>query len=305
MLPILAWLLTIPAASAGAHAAPSPATMLARYSPVLVLHPAEQLRPSPVDGFLADSDLQWRTATGWETIPGPLPAGGADLRLDQRACRASDGVAATPCYASTEAAHGATPVVYGAALRSGRRIALQYWIWYPCNPYSPTVPPGDLWQVHEGDWESVSVVVDLSGKPLFAAYSQHSKGRRRAWARVPKQGLHPVSYVALGSHSNYFTAGVQRLDPRVVTPILIAAIEQNGGQAVDYTGKGPVIRPRVVRITATSPSWMTFAGRFGESEYLHVPGGAPADSGGGGPRGPAFHRQWQAPVAEVLSWPAG
>ena len=305
LLPIVAWLVATPAAGAAGGASPSPATLLARHSPVLVLHPAEQLRPSPVDGFLADSDLERRTAAGWETVAGPLPAGGADLRLDQRACRAIDGVAATPCYAATEAAHRAGPVVYGAAFRSGSRIALQYWIWYPWNPYSTTVPPGELWQVHEGDWEAVSVIVDLRGKPLLVGYSQHSKGKRRDWSRAPKQGLHPLVYVALGSHANYFTPGVQRFDPRVVDPLLISVIQQNGGSAVDHTGKGPVIRPRVIRVTATSPAWMTFAGRFGESEYLHVPGGAPADSGGGGPRGPAFHRQWRAPVAEVLSWPSG
>ena len=305
LLPIVAWLVATSAAGAAGGPSPSPATLLARHSPILVLHPAEQLRPSLVDGFLADSDLQRRTAAGWETIPGPLPAGGADLRLDQRACRAIDGVSATPCYASAEAAHEAAPVVYGATFRSGSRIALQYWIWYPWNPYSPTVPPGELWQVHEGDWEVVSVILDLRGTPLLVGYSQHSKGKRRAWARAPRQGPHPVAYVALGSHANYFTAGVQRFDPRVVDALLISVIEQNGGRAVDHTGKGPVIRPRVVRVTATSPSWMTFAGRFGESEYLHVPGGAPADSGGGGPRGPTFHRQWRAPVAEVLSWPSG
>jgi hypothetical protein len=305
LLPIVAWLVVAPGAGGVELASPPVAKLLARHSPILVLHPAEQLRPSPVDGFLADSDVQRRTAAGWETVAGPLPVGGADLRLDQRACRAIEGVAATRCYASTEAAHGAAPVVYGAAFRTGSRIALQYWIWYPWNPYSTTVPPGELWQVHEGDWEAVSVIVDLRGKPLLVGYSQHSKGKRRGWARAPRHGLNPLVYVALGSHANYFTAGVQRFDPRVVDPLLISVIEQNGGRAIDHTGKGAVIRPGVVRVTATSPAWMKFAGRFGESEYLHVPGGAPADSGGGGPRGPAFHRQWRAPVAEVLSWPSG
>ena len=142
---------------------PSPATLLARHVPILVLHPAERFRPVRVDGFLADSDLQRRTASGWETIAGPLPAGGADLRLDQRACRAIDGVAASPCYATAEAAHGSEPVVYGKAFRTKTRIDLQYWIWYPYDDYSPTIPPGDIWQVHEGDWEAVSVILDLAG----------------------------------------------------------------------------------------------------------------------------------------------
>lgn len=290
---------------AGERAIPSPTALLARHAPILVLHPAERLTPSSVDGFLADADLQRRTAAGWEKVEGPLPAGEADLRLDQRACRAIDGVAATTCYAATEAAHGAQPVVYGAVLRSRARIALQYWIWYPWNPYSPTVPPGDLWQVHEGDWEAVSVLLDQRGTPLLAAYSQHSKGQQRPWTRLPRQGTRPVVYVALGSHANYFSPGTHRFGPRVVDPIFISVIEQNGQRPVDHAGRGRVVRPRVVRISATSPSWMTFAGRFGEDEYLQVPSGTPVASGGGGPRGPAFHRQWRSPVAEVLSWPRG
>jgi hypothetical protein len=287
------------------EAAPGPATLLARHVPVLVLHPAEQVRPTSVDGFLADSDLQRRTASGWEPAGGPVAAGGADERLDQRTCRASDGPAATPCYVASEAAHGARPVVYGAALRRGKRIELQYWVWYPWDVYSPTVPPGELWQVHEGDWESVAVIVDLKGRPLMVGYSQHGKGVRRDWARAPKRGTHPLAYVALGSHANYPTAGTQRLDPRVVDPLFVSVIRQNGQAPVDHTGTGRVVRPALVRVTATSPSWMAFAGGFGEESYLRSPGGQPQAYSATGPKGPAFHAQWRRRVAEVMSWPRG
>lgn len=36
-----------------------------------------------------------------------------------------------------------------------------------------------------------------------------------------------------------------------------------------------------------------------------VPGGEPAAYSATGPQGPAFHEQWRAPVAEVLSWRKG
>jgi len=49
---------------------------------------------------------------------------------------------------------------------------------------------------------------------------------------------------------------------------------------------------------------MTFAGAWGEAEYLHIPGRDPLLAGLG-PRGPAFHAQWQRPVAEEMSWPRG
>ena len=229
----------VPLAGGTPESAPPPlSALLAKHVPILVLHPAEPFGPVRVDGFLADSDLQRMTSSGWETIGGPLPAGGADLRLDQRSCSAIDGVAATPCYASAEAAHGSGPVVYGKAFRTKTRIDLQYWIWYPYNPYSPTVPAGELWQVHEGDWEAVSVITDVRGKPLVAGYSQHGEGHRREWSRVPKVGPRPLVYVALGSHANYFSRGVHRFDPRVVEPLLISLIEQAGIRAGRSHGSG-------------------------------------------------------------------
>lgn len=309
----IAWLLIsvvvaavamVPAAGASRTKSPSLAALLARHVPLLVLHPAERLGPVPVDGFLEDSDLQRRTEAGWEKIDGSLPAGGAGLRLDQRLCRAIEGIAAASCYASAQQAHRSTPVVYGAAFRRKNRIDLQYWIWYAWNGYSPTVPAGDLWQVHEGDWEAVSVVLDLEGKPLVAGYSQHSEGKRRDWAKVTRRGLHPAAYVALGSHANYSGPGKQRLDPSSVPAALISIIEAYGVAAVDHTAKGRIVRPRLVRVSSSMPGWMAFAGTWGEVEYVHFPDNAPLASGAG-PRGPAFHEQWRRPVAEVLSWPRG
>lgn len=278
--------------------------LLTRHVPILALHPAERLRPVAVGGFLEDSDLQARTATGWERVEGPLPSGGRKLRLDQRFCRAVEGVPATPCYVSSQVAHGTRPVAYGTAFRRRKRIVLQYWLWYPWNVYSPTVPPGDIWQVHEGDWESVSVILDARGAPLLVGLSSHCDGTRREWSKAPRRGARPLVYVALGSHANFFRAGRHRLDPVCSTPQVIAVIEAYGAQPVDHVERGRVIRPRLVRVTATSPSWMRFAGTWGEDAYVHFPGNDPIMSGAG-PRGPAFHEQWRRPVAEVLSWPRG
>jgi hypothetical protein len=195
--------------------------------------------------------------------------------------------------------------VYGAGFSVGSRIALQYWLWYPWNVYSPTVPPGELWQVHEGDWESVSVIVDLAGRPRVVGLSSHCSGTRRDWARAPKRGSRPVVHVALGSHANFFGAGTHRLDPRCPnTPLLIEVIESYGAQPVDFTGNGRTIRPRLVRVTGAAPSWMRFAGTWGEDGFLHFPGNEPI-AYGAGPRGPAFHEQWRRPVADVLSWRRG
>jgi len=294
----------VPSAGAEVRATPPLSALLARHVPILVLHPAERIAPAPVDGFLADADLQQPAGAGWQKVAGPLPRGGAGLRLDHRACRSVLGVAATPCYAAAQSAHRHAPVVYGAAFRVGNRIDLQYWLWYPWNVYSPTVPPGELWQVHEGDWEAVSVVLDRAGKPLAVGLSRHSEGARRAWVKVTKRGARPLVYVGLGSHANFFGPGAHRLDPRFVEPALISVIEAFGARPVDFAGKGRVVRPRLVRVSATAPAWMAFAGAWGEDAYVHFPGNEPIRYGLG-PPGPALHEQWRAPVTEVLSWPRG
>jgi hypothetical protein len=227
-LQVVTCLVAASAAGAPAKAPPSPAALLARYVPVLVLHPDEQFQPVPVDGFLADSDVTRKTATGWERVPGPLPVGGAHLRLDQRYCHSIDGLAVTPCYASAEAAHAATPVVYGAAFRTRDRIDLQYWLWSPYDDFSPAYPASDFWQVHEGDWEAVSVILDRVGKPLTVAYSQHREGTRRAWAKAPKRGARPLVYVTLGSHANFFGPGEQPLAPPATEQAVINVMKAYG-----------------------------------------------------------------------------
>ncbi|HEY5871981.1 MAG TPA: hypothetical protein VIT46_01995 [Gaiellaceae bacterium] len=287
----------------GAQSATPPlAVLLARHVPILVLHPAERFGPVRVDGFLADSDLQRRTGTMWETIPGAPPAGGAGLRLDHRSCRAIEGVAAAPCYATAEEAHASEPVVYGKAFRTKFRIDLQYWIWYPYNDYSSTFPPGDVWQVHEGDWESVSVILDLSGRPIVVGLSKHCEGTRRSWSRVRRQGVRPVVYVGLGSHANYFGQGTFRHSP-VCWPRelrdVVRALELD-----DRTGSGRTVRPRLVPVAANRPTWMRFAGTWGESGYVHFANNDPV-AYPGSPRAPAFQDTWRAPVREELGWPRG
>lgn len=298
----LAGLTLAPVAGGTEAASPSLATLLARHAPILLLHPAERFGPVPVEGFLADSDLQRKTATGWEKVLGPLPAGGADLRLDQRLCGAIEGVAASSCYADAEAVHGAAPVVYGAAFRTKSRIDLQYWLWYPYDDYSPTIPPGEVWQVHEGDWESVSVILDPNGRPLVLALSRHCDGTRRPWVRATKRGDRPLVYVALGSHANYSDAGAHPHSPKCWPRELRDVVRSL--QLADHTGSGRTVRPRLVTVTSSRPAWMRYAGSWGEDGYVHFANNDPI-AYRGGPPGPAFHKQWRVPVKEALSWPRG
>jgi hypothetical protein len=297
-------LVALAMAGAGSAATPSPQMLLARHVPVVVLHPAERFRPVPVDGFLADSNFEQRQPDGsWAPMPF-VPNPGAPWRLNQRQCAARDGITAIDCYAAAEAAHGASPTVYGAYHRRADRIALQYWLFYPFNPYSTDVPPNPRFaQVHEGDWEVVTVILDRAGRPLTAAYSRHCSGVKRVWAKVPKRGQRPVVYVALGSHANYFASGTWPHEARCWPELAVSVLQQNGKALRDYTGRGRSLSPRLARVTASSPSWMEFSGAWGEDQFIFIADGV--ITYGLGPTGPVLKPIWRSPIRVPVSWPNG
>ena len=292
--------LVAPGVGEGAPA-PDDATLLRRHLPVLVVHPAERYPPVSVDAFLAASDRLVRRADGTYS---PAAAGESPTRLDVRGCTAGTGPAGADCYLPLSTG---PPTAYGAVHRRGARIVLQYWLFAPLNLWSPVVPAAsDAWQAHEGDWEHIALVLDARAKPLHAGYAQHCGGIRIPWARVPLQRgtLRPVVYVGLGSHASYPSPGVHRTDPRcwrdpkVIVPIFTAL----GYRLVDHAGGGRrITAPRLVRLTPTSPAWTSFAGTWGEDQYVRL--GEVTFADGAGPAGPTHKAAWRRPVGTVASWP--
>ena len=259
-------------------------TLLARHVPILVLHPAERFRPVPVDGFLADSDLQRRTGTGgkgstahfrwvrpitdwtsasaWRSRASRLlPAARRRLRIARRPpCTARPSVPGSESSCSTGSGTRSTttarpflPASSGRCTKATGRL----------SRWCSTFAEGRC----SSDTRSTTKVFGATGL-----------GHRR--------GLRPLSYVAIGSHANYPTPGKHRFDPRVVEPFFISIIEQSGFQPVDHTGTGRVVRPSLVRVSRTAPPWMAFAGRWGEDSYIKAPGGVPTAYAAAGPPGP-------------------
>jgi lysophospholipase L1-like esterase len=98
-------------------------------------------------------------------------------------------------------------------------VTIQYWFFYSFN-YQP-VSAFDFGPLrggvvkggyHEGDWESVAVL--LSGRthrPRYLWMARHKGGRMLPWADedLAKAGDHPVIYAARGSHAGYESCGTQ------------------------------------------------------------------------------------------------
>jgi hypothetical protein len=318
--------------------------LLRMYQPVLVLHPAESFQPTKIQSFVTDAELERFTGTGpsqlpldryWTVVdphpgPGELPTStpGVFYRLNQVGCSPGGTLADEACYANAWASESGGDAYYGRAARTADRIVLQYWLFYYDDALLlPPTPFGIFWQSHEGDWEVVNVVLDQNGQPLEAAYSQHCTGERMPWGQVeksPADSTHPVVYVALGSHANYFSPGAGALGlipiPASCIPAAVRSVlpslpflrvddqvlgRSAGGDVVGPLGTG--VEPATIhRIDGTT--WSTFGGFWGESEYFSTPiplGPLPAGAFplGVAPASPANQSEWSPQV--ILSWPAG
>jgi hypothetical protein len=161
------------------------------------------------------------------------------------------------------------PVVYGR--REGGW--LQYWMLFANNSQDRGLLRTGR---HEGDWEMIQLRL-RGGRPVQAVYSQHSGAESCGFRWAARGAERPLVRLARGSHAAYFVTGLRdRMwpDPNDVAD-----------------GDGPRVRPRVVRISETSPPWMRYRGRWGDTRAGWVPGEMSS------PRGPAFQPQgrWTNP----------
>jgi hypothetical protein len=302
------------------------AQLLRTYRPVLVFHPDEQFRPTKVQSFVEDSELERFTGTSPQQLPldpfwtvvdsdpepgelGALPPG--VYRLDQVGCNAFDPLADLECYASAWAEGSGGDGVYGRVVRTGTRTVLQYWLFYYHNPLLlPATQFGVFWQSHEGDWEVVNVVLDSAGDPIEAVYSQHGTGELRAWSQVEvRDETHPVAYVALGSHANFFEPGAGPLGLIPITCLPPAVPPLPFLQIADQVLAGPEAERYAIH-GIEGKAWSEFPGRWGESEYFFTPiqlsptiPGNTAIPFGLAPASPPFQTAWN--VETVPTCPFG
>ena len=134
------------------------------------------------------------------------------------------------------------PAAYGRAVPDGHGGTwLQYWLYYAYQDQDRGIVRTGR---HAGDWELVQYRLSPAGRPLEAVYAQHSGAERCGFGAVSLRGGHPVVYAAHGSHASYLQAGTRdRMWP-----------DPND----EADGRGPVVSPRLVPITASSPAWMRY-----------------------------------------------
>jgi len=296
---LLALVVLACAAPLGRAAAP-PVDLLQAYEPVLYFHPSEEWAPEAVESYLRIVRVERQTAKGvWTQVPPPLPTSSAGctlspcLRLDLP-CRLRGGLG---CYRTlAQQTDWRAPVVYGtvATVPAGApppngfaqapARLIHYWLFYAFDDWRSAHER--LWQTHEGDWESITIGLDANDAPLFAAYSEHCSGTVLPWQAVTKRaGTHPVAYVALGSHANWFSAtpadtrfaeclkGAPGTAARKAGALLTFAQEQIVDRMGTAHASGPAGLPgvtplRLVELAPATTAWARFPGRWGEGEIL-------------------------------------
>ncbi len=163
-------------------------------------------------------------------------------------------------------------------------VDLQYWLFYPYNgqeTFEVTGWTGSTGQalmplsIHWGDWECVTVRVNIDQQVVGVFFSQHSGGQ---WCSpndgfLSLSGTHPNVYVASGSHANYPAAsnstyeigGVDVWDVRFA----VADYARGGGPTVNLSAPNPPVviqndAQAILPTPVTSPPWLAFRGRWGQ-----------------------------------------
>ena len=296
---------------AAAHGKPAP-QLLKTYQPVLVLHPQELFRPTKVQPFIADSELERFVGSNpqqlpldpfWSVIdpdPGPGELGhlapGSFYRLDQTACEAD-----------------ATVRPRGAHRDTHRSSELALLLRQPTDP-SPDACR-DLLAVARGG---------LGGRQRQPRLLERTaRGRLQPTLLWSAEGVGERREVTCRKHPSGRVCG-----PRLPFELLRAGIRsprRDSDQPRLHPSRDPAVSPllpflQVVdqvlagsRVEAAKirkiegKSWSMFPGRWGESEYFFTPialGPVPARTAvpvGLAPASPPNQGKWNP--ATVLGWP--
>jgi RsiW-degrading membrane proteinase PrsW (M82 family) len=278
-----------------------------RYAPVLYFHPDEVFRPQPVEVIVEQARLRQSRRLLFDTnvllslgVPDLL-----DLETDEShfldVWYGDGGSSAYTNYSAHQAYYrallspdaGGPPVaVYAHVVRDEVPgvVTIQYWAFYFYN---------DWFNKHEGDWEMAEVILADEDEPEWVVLSQHHGGTRRPWAQAPVEDeTHPATYVAQGSHANYFVGDEVYPNGKDVGNTRIEIMDRTSAAGRVIPEVILIPRREVVAMDAEDwpgAEWLPFRGHWGELA---------GQSDFGGPLGPADKgEQWETPYAWGMAQP--
>ena len=259
---------------------PTLAELVSNFAPILHLDKDEVNLPSSTDWYIGQ--VGYQAAGGIYSGPGQWNWGTAEQSSPDDYL-----VAPQAIWASLMKGYLPTATSYVHVLPVDDRtdmVDLQYWLFYPYNgqeTFEVTGWTGTTGQalmplsIHWGDWECVTVRVNIDQQVVGVFFSQHSGGQ---WCSpndgfLSLSGTHPNVYVASGSHANYPAAsnstyeigGVDVWDVRFA----VADYARGGGPTVNLSAPNPPVviqndAQAILPTPVTSPPWLAFRGRWGQ-----------------------------------------
>lgn len=283
----------------GAHPPPAPArtpspadlTLALRFQPHLFFDSAELWRPVDVDAFLAEPGHQVCPFPAAGLACAPLTSVGqltpAAAYIDLRGTRIDGRDATAPDLATCAKSSpnlldcdaGGRSRIYAHVTRAGHRIAIDYWWFLRYNAF--------LIDLHEGDWEGVTVIVDPAGRRVdavhFAAHA--SSWRYPASVSTLDGARHVRVYLARGSHAAYPRPCLSACHQ---TESILPEGRFNGRRA--WVANDPAVcASRCVKLFPAS--WNGWNGLWGVPRSALFPP----------PRTPAFQGRYQHPFAATAT----
>jgi Vacuolar protein sorting-associated protein 62 len=250
-----------------------------QYAPILHFASGEKFYPTSVNYIISSSSLMQRGSNGTSTLVTSSPTPSNLGSYNSSSYYLNNNLGTLDAIASDYNSKGVSGGYFAyvrIANLTGSTV-IQYWLFYAYN----NGPLND----HQSDLEVIEVFLDSAGNPTQVLYSQHLAGENAAWGDVETVGGHPVVYVALGSHANYFRSYQGRV-----------GIENDVVNAGGLTITPDQLNLVVLRDPPNRPadqSWLAFPGRWG-----YTGTDTQIATGMAGPFGPVFNdngQRWGAP----------
>lgn len=260
--------------------------LISAYAPVMKFNSQETFYPAPVEYGIQSSVV--KQSGGSIVENGPTASSIASYPGDSYYLDNSRGWVQEIAADYQQRMGSLTPTIYAHVARNGQYTAIQYWFYYAFNP-------GPI-NNHEGDWETITILINVQGIPEWAAYSQHESGERVPWGEVEvAQGTHPIVYVGRGSHANYFRGYEGKVG---------LANDDVGGDGISLSPAALGGNLQVISLDSGSTPWLSFGGRWGDISTGQMAG----VTGSNGPYGPSagdHASRYASPSSWAMSIPQG